>query len=450
MGLVVPRYLSGNSFLQPPLGMMLAASRLRANGVDVVLLDLRAEPMTDAELLRRLNGCTLVMVTTTPYDQVQNYFLDYRYTLTVKLVRVLRERLPERTSLCVCGSHGTVRPDLVLRDCGVDLVMRGEYDILIPELVESLLGSTALPASVVTPENIAEVPIDLYRPTTQTLGCPHLAEARPAYDLVDLSRYYGDGYRDGLPYRRTGWATILANRGCPYRCDFCFNAWGRQVRRRDPSEVVAEMLHLQDTYSMRAVFFIDFTFTANHDWVFEFCREYRRCGLSISWVCETRVDTVTTEVLADMAGSGCEAIWYGVESFDADIVASAHKYRADNLMLNAIEMTSLAGIAPHAFIMIGLPGETLSTLEHTRDTISKLRVPYTKSVIVATPRYGTEYFRTAQAQYPNFHLEEDFLRLLAVRGLVGNEMTPCEIQQAVSKFRDRESIFRPVPSGGVS
>ena len=191
----------------------------------------------------------------------------------------------------------------------------------------------------------------------------------------------------------------------------------------------------------------DFTFTASHEWVFEFCREYRRRSLAMSWVCETRVDTVTAEVLAEMAGSGCEAIWFGVESFDAGIVASAHKYHSDDMMLKAIEMTSRAGIAPHAFIMIGLSGETPSTIERTRETISRLRVPYTKSVIVATPRYGTEYFRAAQAQYPDLRLEEGFSRLLAVRGLVGNEMSPHEIQQAVSKFRDRHSVFGPVPPG---
>ena len=67
-----------------------------------------------------------------------------------------------------------------------------------------------------------------------------------------------------------------------------------------------------------------------------------------------------------------------------------------------------------------------------------------KSIIVATPRYGTEYFRAAQDQYPQMRLEEGFSRLLAVRGLVGNEMTPQTIQQAVSALRDRESVFGKV------
>ncbi|MDQ1294656.1 MAG: anaerobic magnesium-protoporphyrin monomethyl ester cyclase [Actinomycetota bacterium] len=444
VGLVVPPYLSGNSFLQPPLGMMLSATRLRAQGAEVVLLDLRAETMTDAEAARRLAGCAVVVVTTTPYDQVQNYFLDYRYALSVCLVRALTGLLPGAV-VCVCGSHATVRPDLVLRDFGVPMVLRGEYDVLVPFLVTALTQGGDLPGSVVTPETVGDAVVDLHRPAPQVLRRPEVPEAFPAMDLVDFSAYYGDGYRDGLPYRRRGWATVLANRGCPWRCDFCFNAWGRRVRRREPGAVVEELARLQDGHEVRAVFFIDFTFTASHEWVHEFCREYRRRGLRVSWVCETRIDAVSPAVLAEMAASGCEGIWFGVESFDAGIVAAANKYRSDEAMLSAIEDTARAGISPHAFIMIGLPGETPATIERTRATVSRLRVPYTKSVIVATPRYGTEYFRAAQEQFPGLRLEDGFSRLLAVRGLVGNEMTPQRVQEAVSMFRDRRAVFAPGP-----
>lgn len=444
VGLVVPPYLSGNSFLQPPLGMMLAATRLRAQGIEVLLLDLRAEVMTDVEAARRLARCQVVVVTTTPYDQVQNYFLDYRYALSVRLVRALQAMLPGSV-VCVCGSHGTVRPDLVLRDFDVPIVLRGEYDLLIPPLVVALTQGGELPAAVVTPQVIGDAIVDLYRPAPQVLGCSEVPEVLPALDLVDFPAYYGDGYRDGLPYRRHGWATVLANRGCPWKCDFCFNAWGRRVRRREPSAVVEELARLQDDYAVQTVFFIDFTFTASPEWVSEFCREYRRRALRVSWVCETRADTVDRVLLAEMAASGCEGIWFGVESFDAGIVVAANKYRSDEAMLSAIQDTARAGISPHAFIMIGLPGETPATIERTRATISRLRVPYTKSVIVATPRYGTEYFRAAQEQFPGLRLEDGFSRLLAVRGLVGNEMTPQRVQEAVSMFRDRRAVFATRP-----
>ena len=213
------------------------------------------------------------------------------------------------------------------------------------------------------------------------------------------------------------------------------------MRRRHPSSVCEELELLERAFHIDAAFFIDYTFTSSEQWVSDFCDEYRRRSLRIRWTCETRSDMVDSRMLATMASSGCQGIWFGVESFSSPVVQCAGKYADAALSIAAIEAAARVGIAPHAFIMIGLPGECSHTIADTFNTIGRLRVPYTKSVIVATPRFGTPYFALAEREYPEFDLAEDFFRLSAVRGIVANEMTIPIIQGLVDDMRQRHNFF---------
>src|SRR5262249_25841819 len=111
-------------------------------------------------------------------------------------------------------------------------------------------------------------------------------ERLPAYDLIDFSHYYGDGYRNGMPFHKSRAGAVLATRGCPFTCDFCFNYWGGLFTKRSVASVIEELYVLERTYQVTNVFFVDFTFTIDSKWVAEFCSLYRSKGLSIHWSCE--------------------------------------------------------------------------------------------------------------------------------------------------------------------
>jgi anaerobic magnesium-protoporphyrin IX monomethyl ester cyclase len=442
--LVVPPFLSGNSFLQPPVGMLLAAQRLRDAGCAVSVVDLRTEQgvMPPADVVAK--EFDALFVTTSPYDQVQNYFVDYRLSLTIGFVRALVEALAGyrlRPLLGLCGSHGTVRADLVLRDTLADVVLRGEYDVGIPQFVN--LFNTRAPVVapwVVWPET--DLSPQLYSlPTGHLIAADDETDVLPAYDLADMTAYFGDGYEGGFPARRTHWAAVLGSRGCPFGCTFCFNFWGRKLRLRSVESICDELELLERAYGVTAAFFLDFTFTANRGWVEDFCREYHARQLRIKWLCETRADLADGPQFALMRRAGCEGVWFGVESFDSAIVQNCAKYRDSEVSVRAVATARKAGLAPHVFVMIGLPGETAESLSHTVQTLASLRVPYTKSVIVATPRFGTPYFRLAEEQYPECALTDSFFALNAVRGLVANDMTPSLIQNAIGVLRDRTTVF---------
>jgi radical SAM superfamily enzyme YgiQ (UPF0313 family) len=439
VALVIPEFLSGRSFLQPPLDMLYAGAFLRQDEFAVALLDNRVEKLSLDAMAHQLASASVVVVTTSPYDQVQNYFVDYRYTYAVKTIRHLKHSNPSRPVI-VCGSHGTVRPDLVLRDTGADVVLRGEYESLLPEVVRRLQERRdllSLPNVAVSNGSDSDT---LHRLAVGFAPSgPGPLGLRPAYDLINFQNYFGDAFVNNQPQRLWGWGAVLASRGCRYNCSFCYNFWGNAVRVRDVGEIADEIEWLQIDHGMRRFFFIDFTLTQDRDWALRLCREMRRRDLSARWTAQTRCDLLSEDLLSEMAASGCERLWLGIESFSDTVISSSRKYRSSTSALAAIAMCKKAGIEPHAFLMIGLPGETVDTLNQTLSQVHASKLPYTRSIMVATPRFGTAYYDLAKAQYPE--LGNDFRSLHSVRGLVANDLKPLYIQEAIDVMRRREFIF---------
>lgn len=452
VALVVPQFLTAPSFLQPPLGALLAAARLRRMGHAVRLVDNRVQGLELPSLGRHVADCDAVAVITTPYDHIQNYFLDYRLRYALRSVDAIKAAAPDCRVL-VCGAHGTVRPDIVFRDCAADYVIRGEFDTALPKAIAGLAAGDheaadtecvargdPLPApgsnGAITPFRL----VDLGERFRQRSVDPE--DPRPAYDLISLSDYYGDAY-DGVTHRRVShWAVALATRGCAHDCSFCYNFWGRRVRYRDPEDVAEELAWLERDHGVRHVFFLDFNFTHSAKWIDAFTAAMRRRKVGLSWVAQTRCDAVTPAMLGAMKAAGCAGLWFGVESFDWAISSMLEKYRDPGATEKAIAMCEGAGIKPHLFIMIGLPGETIDSLNATIRAMHRHKAAFC-GVMPTTPRFGTAHYTCATRDFPA--LGNDFYSLRAVRGLVGNELEPSDLTAAMAIMNDRRFVSEAVP-----
>lgn len=452
VAIVVPQFLSAPSFLQPPLCGLLAAAGLREAGHEVLVLDNRVDKLPLAGLAARLGRCDVIAVITTPYDHIQNYFLDYRLRYACRTVDALKQAYPG-TPVIVCGAHGSVRPDILFRDTLADYVVRGEFDTALPDLVglvaawEAPGGRADLcargdrlpppgPQGAVTPHRLIDLGPRFRGRTVEG------AALRPAYDLVNLDAYFGDLYDGVMPQAGRSWATALATRGCAHDCSFCFNFWGRRVRYRDPRDMAEELAWLERRLNIHHVFFLDFHFTQDPDWVMAFADEVARLRLTIRWSAQARCDAVPDTLLDRMAAANCHGLWFGVETFDAGVAAALDKYRDQSAATRAIAGCTRRGIKPHLFLMVGLPGETRRSLNTTIREMHRHKAAFC-GVMPATPRFGTEHYRAAKAEFDG--LGDDFYSLRAVRGLVGNALRPSDLQDAMAIMNDRRFIGDAVP-----
>lgn len=438
IALVIPDFLSGTSFLQQPIDFLYCARDLENHRYDVSVIDCRVKHTSVVNTVQSLKNFDLIFVTTTPGDQVQNYFLDYRYSYAIYTINKIKENLPH-IPLIVCGAHASVRPDLVLKEAHCDILLKGETfhsAVLIANAFREKTELLNIPNIIYKKDGeliTTKIDLDIFHPTIPD-------DLFPAYDKINMKAYFGDHYENNIPVRKRNRVVLQGGRGCPFSCTFCHNFFGKNIKRRDVSAVIHEMDVCQKVYGMSDIFFLDEVFTLNKTWVMSLCEEILRKNLKYDITAQTRVDCLDKEMLALMSRAGFTNLWIGVESANDHILTINNKGTQIEDINKSIDMIRGAKIEPYAFFMLGMPGETIATLNQTLKQIYDYKTPYTRSIMICTPRYGTEYYNLALKQYPN--LEEHWFNLNAVKGLVANEMTPHILQKAKNILKNRDFIYQ--------
>jgi len=195
----------------------------------------------------------------------------------------------------------------------------------------------------------------------------------PAWDLLeDFPKAYPAAIYD---FPRTPVATIAASRGCPFHCKFCdTSTFGAKVRAYSPEKVFEIIQHLQSHYGVRHILFVDDLFLASKVRTKKLCELIIQSGTKVTWSCTARVDTVKPEILNIMKQAGCWEISFGLESGSNEILQSMDKAADIAKSEDAIKWTAAAGIRVKGLFMLGYPGETIETIELTKNFITRLPI----------------------------------------------------------------------------
>jgi anaerobic magnesium-protoporphyrin IX monomethyl ester cyclase len=364
VALVVPQDPPGvNNFHQVPIGALHTAAQLRSQGVEVSFFDLRIDRQDDPKVFPEIAQAHVVVVCSTDYDLAQCY---PSLAPTTACVRQIKEA---GDALVVCaGSHATADPELTRAYVGCDAVVVGEFEFAVPELVRHVQEGERCPE---------RWPVKQTRLATEeelaTLGTP-------AYDLALMDRYFSEGFVDGQ-LNRVNSGLVLANRGCPFGCDFCYLFFGRRLRRRPVESTLAELKTMHDDYGIRHFFFLDYTFTIDDAWARALSSGIQELGLKISWICQTRVDCLNGATLQLMKEAGCAGIWLGIESPDLEQRRYLGKGRITfGEIEDAVALIRSHGMNVLAFVMVGLPNETESSLASLNAWLDRSQVYYSLSI----------------------------------------------------------------------
>ncbi|MBN1622349.1 MAG: radical SAM protein [Endomicrobiales bacterium] len=165
---------------------------------------------------------------------------------------------------------------------------------------------------------------------------------------------------------------LVTSRGCPYDCTYCSvnKVSGRKWRKRDPQNVIDELIEAKKKYSIKRFNIADDNFTMDVNRAKKICRLLIEKKLDLSWGCINgiRADRVDNELLQLMHKAGCDVIWFGVESLDKNVFDLINKGENLDVMLNAIKMAKEAGLSVGGFFIAGLPG---STYQKDTETLKK-------------------------------------------------------------------------------
>jgi len=203
----------------------------------------------------------------------------------------------------------------------------------------------------------------------------------PAYDAVDREQYL---YCN----------VVHTNRGCPFRCDFCYNsAAERGYVNREIDDVIADI----QAVNSRHIMFIDDNFAGNPVWLREFLR--RITPMKLKWNAAVSINTVRdTELLDLMKASGCQGLFIGFESISPESIGTVHKTqnRVEQYE-EIIREIHVRGIMINASFVFGLDGDTPETFRKTLDWIVRNRIETVTSHIL-TPYPGTALYDRMKAE----------------------------------------------------
>lgn len=368
----------------PPLGLcQVAATVLPA---EVVILDADGLGLDDAQAQAAILALQprLVGFTVTSY--------------TLELIEKFAAPLRDAGIVGMAGGpHASLAPlDVLARCASLDYVVRGEGEVIFPQLCErlrldqSLIGLPGLCAR----RGREDIHLDPTIVQVQDFS----ALPFPRLQGLPVERYFCPDAR------QRPMVTMMTTRGCPHRCGFCSSpvVMGKKVRGPSVQAVLDELTRLISEHGVREISFVDDVFTINARRTLALCRGMSERRLNLSWFCNARADQITPELAEAMALAGCHQVYLGFESGSQDILDRIHKGATVAQLERGAALLKAAGIARSVGFVLGLPGESDETIDASIRMAQRVR-PERLQFTRFTPLVGSPLQHFRQPGEAGFH-----------------------------------------------
>lgn len=357
----------------PPINLAAIAAPLLKNGHIVEILDLNKTDSELAALHKKLS------------DFGPDYAgITFTTPLAEKAIKFASEikKFNKDISVIAGGVHATSFPDELLKESDFDMVVVGEGDFVLSELIEGKEISSI--GNLVYKQNGSVYSNEKNKLIKDLDILPY-----PAWDIYDINSYK----TTKLLTRKNPAGWIETSRGCVYSCSFCNkNIAGKSFRVKTPDRVVNEMEYMLSC-GFKEIHIVDDCFTMNLKRAEMICDEIIKRGISFPWVAFNglRADRVDLNLLKKMKQAGCYRVHYGIESGNQQVLDGVGKSETLEDVRKAVSESRQAGLEVFGFFMFALPGETEDTMMDTINFAKELDLDMAKASISiplpATPFY---------------------------------------------------------------
>jgi len=365
-------WIHGRKF--PPLGIAYVAAVLKKEGHQVTVIDnyLLEKSLPEIKLeIERLKP-----------EIVGIACGSATYSRCIETAKAVKAALPS-CKVVVGGPHPTFMPDSMLQHSEIDYAVMGEGERSMAEL-----------AAFIKECDGNEFPVKIagvaYRQEKKFVKNPQQFISDldqlpfPARHLLPMQLY--DRKIEFL--KATPVDTVNVVRGCPYNCMFCESRllWGQRCRTFSPQRVVAEIADMVTNYGTRGIYFVGDNFTVRKKETLETCELMIKNKLDVEWVCDTRVDLISRDILRKMREAGCKTIWFGVESGSQRILDLINRGVTLKQISDAFNLCREEGIQTACSFMLGIPGESIKDMETSFKFARKLDPDWCRfNIFIAVP-----------------------------------------------------------------
>ena len=325
-----------------PLGTLYVTAALEQAGCSVQHLDYQMhdaeDPFSSKEILAFVGE---------PAPIVGFSCMANLLPFTLLAMRDFKKAWPDRTLLLAGVGPKSVEHLILERFPWVDIVVRGESELIAPLLVDVLKRGADLSSvpgiSYRRNTNIGEI---VHNPRPERIVDLDLLHS-PAYHHIDMRRYTGFG--------------MITSRGCPYPCTFCSVApiWDLRSYFRSPESIVEEIKRLHEEGGAQLILFQDEFFVSGRDRVLRFCNALAKSGIEVKWKAFGRVNLTDEDMMHAMEETGCVEIRFGIESGSDRVLELTRKGFTTDQAVDVVSRACKIFRRVDAFYVWGFPFETM-------------------------------------------------------------------------------------------
>lgn len=278
----------------------------------------------------------------------------YQYKKLLKISKAINQS--KNRPFYVIGGHGPApEPEYFLEKTKADVVVIGEGEVTILELLEAIKSKSSLQAV----DGIAFMESGKCIQTPKRSLIEIDSIPFPAWDLFPMDHYA----LLRMPHIKNSerCMPVLSGRGCTFKCNFCYRM-DEGFRARSVESIIEEIEILKKDYNISYIAFSDELLMSSEKRTIEICEGFIKAKLNIKWDCNGRLNYAKPDVLGIMKEAGCVFINYGIESMDERALRVMNKALTVKQIISGIENTLASGISPGYNIIFGNIGENAESL----------------------------------------------------------------------------------------
>lgn len=379
-----------------PVGIGFLISALKQKGIEVQFVDEQIEE----DLLNKIKKMT---------EKLQKPYIFGFSVITsafknaIKLSKDVKKAYPD-SIIIFGGIHPTASADEVLNFEHIDLVVRGEGEIVLPELYKRIKNNESY--------------LDLQNLSYKVEGkIVHNPRGDIIRNLDEIPAFPYQAFADKKKYDL---GFIMSSRGCPYKCIFCSNrvTTDRGYRYRCAESIVDELELLHDKFGKKYVLFLDDNFLVNKKRIYTLTTAIKEKNLhnKMTFNFQARGDNVSEELLAELYSAGFRSIFFGIEASSNRILEIVKKGETIEEIVDAVKMSKRIGYYVSATFIFALPTETHEDRMNCVELSQQLELDMVR-FNNATPYPGTELYTMAKNEnrlhikgmYENFNSVSTFI-----------------------------------------
>jgi len=282
------------------------------------------------------------------------------------------------------GYHPTAIPDELLSYSQVDIIVRGEGELTMKELVQKGSPEGVLGISYKKGKRI------IHNPDRPLIGD---LDSLP-FPARHLRRHK---YKDRMNSNGREFDVITMSRGCWGRCSFCCEPYmsKNRMRFRSPENIINELFEIIAFHNEKPllIFVTDPHFMGDPKRIDHLCDLLQKNELNIVFSVMTRVDCIARypELIKKTCNSGILSYELGFESPNQKDLNDVKKGITPDMQRRAAKILRDNGANVSGTFVIGLPGQSEEEIKQFPAYAKKIGLMNCAFGIV-TPFPGTEFF----------------------------------------------------------